>query len=130
MQQFSDLKNEEKEQWNTYYKSLTPTSDGITYQTKKGKSQGPENKNGNRIELEVLYITLLVAVNSFGRAFNPRERRVYIYAYIYIYIYIYRERERERDIFMVLRWGFCEYSRKNDTRTKWNVSLIYLISYV
>ena len=32
--------------------------------------------------------------------------------------------------FVVLRWGFCEYSRKNDTRTKWNVSLIYLISYV
>ena len=32
--------------------------------------------------------------------------------------------------FVVLKWGFCEYSRKNDTRTKWNVSLIYLISYV
>ena len=31
--------------------------------------------------------------------------------------------------FIVLRWRFCEYSRKNDTRTKWNVSLIYLISY-
>ena len=28
-----------------------------------------------------------------------------------------------------LRWGFCEYSRENDARTKWNVSLIYLRSY-